>query len=37
VAPGVNADFSADGTIVGLDIEGGSRLDLATLEAQGFH
>lgn len=28
VAPGVNADFAADGTIVGL--EGASRLDLET-------
>ncbi len=36
VAPGVNADFAADGTIVGLDIEGASRLDLGTLEAQGI-
>jgi uncharacterized protein YuzE len=35
VAPGVNADFDANGTIVGLDIEGASRLDLGTLEAQG--
>jgi uncharacterized protein YuzE len=35
VAPGVNADFAADGTIIGLDIEGASKLDLATLEAQG--
>lgn len=33
VAPGVNADFAADGTIVGFDIEGASRLDLTTLEA----
>ena len=33
VGPGVNADFSADGTIVGLDIDGASRLDLSTLEA----
>lgn len=33
VAPGVNADFDADGTIVGLDIDGASKLDLATLEA----
>jgi uncharacterized protein YuzE len=32
VAPGVNADSRADGTIVGLDIEGASKLDLATLE-----
>lgn len=35
VAPGVNADFGADGMIVGLDIEGASRLDLGTLEANG--
>lgn len=35
VAPGVNADFAADGTIVGLDIDGASRLDLGTLEAKG--
>lgn len=35
VAPGVNADFGADGMIVGLDIEGASRLDLGTLEAKG--
>jgi uncharacterized protein YuzE len=35
VAPGVKADFAADGTIVGLDIEGASRLDLGTLEAKG--
>jgi uncharacterized protein YuzE len=35
VAPGVDADFAADGTIVGLDIDGASKLDLATLEAQG--
>ncbi|MGN6850148.1 MAG: DUF2283 domain-containing protein [Sphingomicrobium sp.] len=33
VAPGVNADFDADGTIVGLDIDGASKLDLSTLEA----
>ena len=32
VAPGVNADFGADGTIVGFDIDGASRLDLGTLE-----
>jgi uncharacterized protein YuzE len=30
VAAGVIADFAADGTIVGLDIEGASRLDLGT-------
>jgi uncharacterized protein YuzE len=35
VAPGVNADFGADGMIVGLDIEGASKLDLGTLEAKG--
>ena len=33
VAPGVNADFDAQGTIVGLDIDGASKLDLTTLEA----
>jgi uncharacterized protein YuzE len=33
VAPGVNADLAADGTIVGLDIEKASKLDLGTLEA----
>jgi uncharacterized protein YuzE len=34
VALGVNADFAADGTLVGLDIDGASRkLDLSTLEA----
>jgi hypothetical protein len=35
VAPGVNADFAADGTIVGLDIDGASKLDLNTLETLG--
>jgi len=35
VAPGVNADFAADGTIVGLDIDGASKLDLSTLETLG--
>lgn len=35
IAPGVNADFAADGTIVGLDIDGASRLDLSTLESLG--
>jgi len=35
VAPGVNADFAADGTIVGLDLDGASRLDLSTLEVEG--
>lgn len=33
IAPGVNADFDADGRIVGLDIDGASNLDLSTLEA----
>ena len=33
VAPGVNADFDSEGTIVGLDIDGASKLDLSTLEA----
>ena len=33
VAPGVNADFNGEGTIVGLDIDGASKLDLSTLEA----
>lgn len=33
VAPGVNADFAADGTIAGLDIDGASKLDLSTLKA----
>jgi len=32
-AAGVNADFGADGTIVGFDIDGASRLDLSSLEA----
>lgn len=36
VAPGVNADFNAEGTIVGLDIDGASKLDLSTLEAIGI-
>ena len=35
IAAGVNADFAADGTIVGFDIDGASKLDLATLETQG--
>jgi uncharacterized protein YuzE len=35
ITPGVNADFAADGTIVGLDIDGASRLDLSTLETLG--
>ena len=35
MAPGVNADLAADGSIVGFDIDGASRLDLSTLEAIG--
>jgi uncharacterized protein YuzE len=35
VAPGVNADFAADGTIVGFDIDGASKLDVSTLETLG--
>ena len=33
VAAGVNADFDSEGVIVGLDIDGASRLDLSSLEA----
>ena len=34
VAPGVNADFDAEGAVVGLDIDGASgKLDLSTVEA----
>jgi uncharacterized protein YuzE len=33
IADGLNADFDADGTVVGLDIDHAStKLDLATLE-----
>jgi len=35
VAADVNADFDAEGGIIGLDIDGASRLDLSTLEAIG--
>ncbi len=35
VANGVNADFAADGTVVGFDIDHASRLDLNSLEANG--
>lgn len=35
IAPGVNADFDAGGGIVGLDIDGASKLDLTTLESVG--
>ncbi len=35
IADGLNADFDADGVIVGLDIDHAStRLDLTTLETQ---
>jgi len=34
IAPGLNADFDAEGNVVGLDIDGASgKLDLATREA----
>ncbi len=37
VIDGVNVDVGADGTVVGIDIDGASRkLDLATLETQGL-
>ncbi len=33
IAPGLNADFDAEGAVVGLDIDGAAaKLDLATLE-----
>ena len=33
IADGLNADIGADGTVVGLDIDGASKkLDLATLD-----
>jgi uncharacterized protein YuzE len=35
IAPGVNADFDAQGLIVGVDIDGASKLDLTSLEAIG--
>jgi uncharacterized protein YuzE len=37
VADGLVADIAADGTVVGLDIDGASRrLDLRTLETTGL-
>ena len=34
IAPGVNGDFAADGTLIGLDIDhAAAKLDLTTLEA----
>jgi uncharacterized protein YuzE len=35
IAPGLNADFDSSGAVVGLDIDGASKLDLSTLEAVG--
>ena len=36
IAPGVNIDFGADGTIVGIDIDHASRLvNLTRIEASG--
>ena len=32
VSDGLNVDLDADGAVVGLDIDGASRLDLHTLE-----
>ena len=36
IVPGVNADFDGEGGIVGLDIDGASKLDLTTLETIGI-
>lgn len=37
VVEGVNVDISADGAVVGIDIDGASRkLDLVTLETEGL-
>ena len=37
IGSGVNVDFAADGSIVGIDIDGASgKLDLATLETEGL-
>lgn len=37
ISSGVNVDFNADGSIVGIDIDGASeKLDLATLETEGL-
>lgn len=32
ISEGLNVDLDADGAVVGLDIDGASRLDLHTLE-----
>ena len=37
VVAGVNVDIDADGSVVGIDIDGASgKLDLATLETEGL-
>jgi hypothetical protein len=36
LAPRVKADFAADGTIVGLDIESAGRLDLSSSRPSTF-
>lgn len=37
VAAGMNVDLGADGSVVGIDIDGASsKLDLATLETEGL-
>lgn len=37
IADGVNVDLAADGSVVGIDIEGASgKLDLSTLETAGL-
>ena len=37
IVEGVNVDLGAEGTVVGIDIDGASRkLDLATLETEGL-
>jgi uncharacterized protein YuzE len=33
IAEGLNADFNGEGEVIGLDIDGASKLDLGTLEA----
>lgn len=37
IVDGVNVDIGADGTVVGIDIDGASgKLDLSTLESEGL-
>jgi len=37
VAEGINVDLAADGSVVGIDIDGASgKLDLSTLETAGL-